>query len=159
MKSREQIAELVEKFLDGRTTNSEERELYAWFGSAEVPEEWSDLKAMFAWYEAGMPEQKLSRQAETPRSRRSMWLTIGSVAGIAASVALIITLILPDVDDYVDATHLKHQQSDIYKGSYIVEHGVRSDDLSYIEGDIEELLERADNLEQRADELLAWADI
>lgn len=159
MKSRDQIAELVEKFLDGRTTNAEERELYAWFSTAEVPEEWSDLKAMFTWYEEGMPEQTQTKQAEKPRSRRSMWLSLGSVAGIAASVALIITLMPSDIDDYVDLSHPTPNQVNMYEGSYIVEQGVRTDDLAYIEGDIEELLERADNLEQRADELLAWADI
>lgn len=157
MKSRDQIAVLVEKFLDGRTTNAEERELYAWFSSAEVPEEWSDLKEMFAWYEEGMPEQ--TQQTVKPRSRRSMWLALGSMAGIAASVALIITLMPSDIDDYVDVSLPAHNQVNLYEGSYIVEQGVRSDDLAYIEGDIEELLERADNLEQRADELLAWADI
>ena len=159
MKSRDQIAVLVEKFLDGRTTNAEERELYAWFSSAEVPEEWSDLKAMFAWYEEGLPEQTKMRQAEKPRNKRSMWLALGSMAGIAASVALIITLMPSDIDDYVDVSLPAHNQVNLYEGSYIVEQGVRSDDLAYIEGDIEELLERADNLEQRADELLAWADI
>ena len=157
MKSRDQIAELVEKFLDGCTTNAEERELYVWFSSAEVPEEWSDLKAMFAWYEEGMPEQ--TQQTVKPRSRRSMWLALGSMAGIAASVALVITLMPSDIDDYVDVSLPEHNQVNLYEGSYIVEQGVRSDDLAYIEGDIEELLERADNLEQRADELLAWADI
>lgn len=159
MKSRDQIAELVEKFLDGRTTNAEERELYAWFSTAEVPEEWSDLKEMFAWYEEGMPEQTKMRQAEKPRSKRSMWLALCSMAGIAASVALVITLMPSDIDDYVGVSHPAPNQVNMYEGSYIVEQGVRSDDLAYIEGDIEELLERADNLEQRADELLAWADI
>ena len=52
------IESLIEKFLEGRTTNAEERELYAWFATADVPKEWSDLKAMFAWYAEGMPEQK-----------------------------------------------------------------------------------------------------
>lgn len=159
MKSRDQIAELVEKFLDGRTTNAEERELYAWFSSAEVPEEWSDLKEMFAWYEEGMPEQTKMKQAEKPRNKRSMWLALGMVAGIAASVALIITLMPSDIDDYVDVSLPEHNQVNLYEGSYIIEQGVRSDDLAYIEEDIEELLERADNIEQRADELLAWADI
>lgn len=159
MKSRDQIAELVEKFLDGRTTNAEERELYAWFSSAEVPEEWSDLKEMFAWYEEGMPEQTKMKQAKKPRNKRSMWLALGTVAGIAASVALVITLMPSDIDDYVDVSLPEHNQVNLYEGSYIIEQGVRSDDLAYIEEDIEELLERADNIEQRADELLAWADI
>ena len=56
MKHRAEIETLVERFLEGRTTSSEERELYAWFASADIPEEWHDLKAMFAWYSEGMPE-------------------------------------------------------------------------------------------------------
>jgi hypothetical protein len=159
MKSREQIADLVEKFLDGRTTNAEERELYAWFSSEDVPDEWSDLKAMFAWYDEGMPEPTQSQQAVKPRSRRSMWLTLGSVASVAASVALVITLMPSEIEDHDIVPQSTPQEANIYSGSYIIEQGVRNDDLAYIEGDIEELLERADNLEQHADELLAWADI
>ena len=51
------IESLVDRFLEGRTTNAEEHELYEWFATADVPDKWSDLKAMFAWYAEGMPDK------------------------------------------------------------------------------------------------------
>ena len=207
MKHRAEIETFVERFLEGRTTSSEERELYAWFASADIPEEWHDLKAMFAWYSEGMPETVIEadtadtaqcspqrqntttpqptpqqhastsprptpqvhcstspqptpqghgstsprptpqQHASTTLRRRWIWLTSGAVGtGIAATVATLLwfTPARPTFD--------------IYEGSYIIEAGVRCDNSDYIRADIEALLERADNIEQKADMLLALAD-
>lgn len=195
MKHRAEIETLVERFLEGRTTSSEERELYAWFASADVPEGWHDLKAMFAWYSDGMPETVIEadtadtaqcspqrqntttpqptpqvhcstsprptpqghgstspqptpqKNASTTLRRRWIWLTSGAVGtGIAAIVATLLwfTPARPTFD--------------IYEGSYIIEAGVRCDNSDYIRADIEALLERADNIEQKADMLLSLAD-
>ena len=152
MKSREYIATLVEKFLDGRTTNDEERELYAWFRHEEVPAEWTELKAMFAWYEEGMPEREAPVATVPTLPKRSLWLRWGTACGIAASVAIIIMLFSPN-------NEALHTSNNIYEGSYIVEQGVRYSDIEHIEDDIEELLERADAIELKADELIAWAEI
>lgn len=165
MKHRAEIETLVERFLEGRTTSSEERELYAWFASADIPEEWHDLKAMFAWYSEGMPETLIEETSSqpalnqdtttahtpaprhaTPR-RRTIWLSGAAIGtGIAAIVATLLwfTPARPTFD--------------IYEGSYIIEAGVRCDNSDYIRADIEALLERADNIEQKADMLLALAD-
>lgn len=157
MTQKKHIEQLVEKFLDGRTTNAEERELYAWFRSNDVGDEWAELKAMFAWYEAGMPEQKAEEtqhiELRAPRTeRRGLWLAVGAVAGVAASVVVALTVWL---------TFDKNQDNglSIYAGSYIVEGGVRYDNIEDIEGDIEAMLARAELIEQSADELIAWADI
>ena len=227
MKHRAEIETLVERFLEGRTTSSEERELYAWFASADVPEEWHDLKAMFAWYSEGMPETLIedttsqpalnqdataahaptqhatpqptptqsataahaptprhatpqptptqsataalaptprlatpqptptqsatTAHAPTPRHasprRRTIWLSEAAIGtGIAAAIAALLWL-TPARPAF-----------DIYEGSYIIEAGVRCDNSDYIRADIEALLKRADNIEQRANMLLAMAD-
>lgn len=160
MKHRAEIETLVERFLEGRTTSSEERELYAWFASADVPEEWHDLKAMFAWYSEGMPETPIedatsqpalnqdatTSHAPTPR-RRTIWLSGAAIGtGIAAAIAALLWL-TPARPAF-----------DIYEGSYIIEAGVRCDNSDYIRADIEALLKRADDIEQRANMLLAMAD-
>lgn len=160
MKHRAEIETLVERFLEGRTTSSEERELYAWFASADVPEEWHDLKAMFAWYSEGMPETLIedatsqpalnqdatTSHAPTPR-RRTIWLSGAAIGtGIAAAIAALLWL-TPARPAF-----------DIYEGSYIIEAGVRCDNSDYIRADIEALLKRADDIEQRANMLLAMAD-
>lgn len=161
MREHKQIYDLVEKFLEGRTSNTEERELYAWFRENEVPAEWQELKAMFEWYEEGMPEinnahsGQLSEQPtpvtqhttiSRPRRRVRMWLTGVAITAAASIAALLwLTPTPPTID--------------IYEGSYIIEAGVMCDNSESIRQDIEELLARAELIEQSADELIAWADI
>lgn len=145
MKHREHIKALVEKFLDGRTTLAEEQALYDYFASDNIPQEWHDLKAMFAWYSEGMPEDKLPRTSkQRKQSHTKWWVAIGGVA--AAAIALIITL-TP-----------QRQRVNIYEGSYTIVQGVYCDNIDEIESDIEMLLMRADDLERRADSLLALAE-
>lgn len=143
------IEALVEKFLDGRTTNAEEQELYAWFATADVPDEWTDLKAMFAWYREGMPETTgLVESAPKPKSRFSLSLRRGVMAiSTAVAVAVVAVLIWP-------SSH----KVNIYEGSYIIESGDYCDNIEYIQEDIEALLQRADDIERRSDELLALAE-
>ena len=160
MREHKHIYDLVEKFLEGRTSNAEERELYAWFRENEVPAEWQELKAMFEWYEAGMPEinnahsGQLSEQptpitqhtaTSRPRRRVRMWLTGAAITAAASIAALLwLTPTPPTID--------------IYEGSYIIEAGVICDNSESIRQDIEELLMRADEIERHADSLLALAD-
>lgn len=143
------IEALVEKFLDGRTTNAEEQELYAWFATADVPDEWTDLKAMFAWYSEGMPETtSLVESAPKPKSRFSLSLRRGVMAiSTVVAVAIVAVLMWP-------SSH----KVNIYDGSYIIESGDYCDNIEYIKEDIEALLQRADDIERRSDELLALAE-
>lgn len=150
MKQLSNIQALVERFLEGQTSNDEERELYAWFAENDVPDEWQHLKQMFAWYAAGMPEQNNEQQqTTTPRPTRthSVWLrwTVGTAAVVAVIVA---TMLRPE-----------SEITSMYEGSYIVKDGVRYENMALIEEDIEATLQRADALEHRANELLAWADM
>lgn len=160
MKMREDIAILVEKFLDGKTTNSEEQILYDWFSVNDVSEEWQPVKAMFVWYAEGMPEKQNENERESKETLQSQtrsvslhrprrvirWVSMG--VGIAAMVAIVLI------------TTLRPRQSEfnIYEGSYIVEAGVRNDDIVSIESEIEAMLLRAEAIENHANELLAWAD-
>ena len=160
MREHKHIYDLVEKFLEGRTSNAEERELYAWFRENEVPAEWQELRAMFEWYEAGMPEinnahrGQLSEQptpvtqhtvTSRPRRRARMWLTGAAITAAASISALLwLTPTPPAID--------------IYEGSYIIEAGVMCDNSESIRQDIEELLMRADEIERHAENLLALAD-
>ncbi|MBP3548493.1 MAG: hypothetical protein J6J64_07445 [Alistipes sp.] len=148
MKHIDDIKQLVERFLEGRTTNAEEHELYEWFATADVPEEWSDLKAMFAWYAAGMPEESAAPARRKLRPARELW--VGWAAGVAAVVAIAVLIFREDEP---------RRPIDIYEGSFIIAEGVRYDEPAYIEQEIEALLLRADAIEQKADDLLAWAEL
>lgn len=156
MKTREEIAILVEKFLDGKTTNQEEQMLYDWFSANDVSEEWQPLKEMFAWYADGMPEKQIELSEELQPQKRGValrrphrvirWISMG--VGIAAMVAVVLIATLRP----------RQSEFNIYEGSYIVEAGVRNDDIASIESEIEAMLKRAENYEQQANDLLAWAD-
>lgn len=143
------IEDLVEKFLDGRTTNAEEQELYAWFATADVPDEWTDLKAMFAWYREGMPEMEgATESVSRPKPRFSLTMRRAIIA-VASAVAVVLVAIM---------LWPSSREMNIYEGSYIIEQGSYCDNIEYIKDDIEALLERADELEHKSQELLALAD-
>lgn len=156
MKTREEIAILVEKFLDGKTTNQEEQMLYDWFSANDVSKEWQPLKEMFAWYADGMPEEQIELSEELQPQKRGVslhrprrvirWISVG--VSIAAMVAVVLIATLRP----------RQSEFNIYEGSYIVEAGVRNDDIASIESEIEAMLKRAENYEQQANDLLAWAD-
>ena len=156
MKMREEIVILVEKFLDGKTTNQEEQMLYDWFSANDVSEEWQPLKEMFAWYADGMPEKQIELSEELQPQKRGValrrprrvirWISVG--VGIAAMVVVVLIATLRP----------RQSEFNIYEGSYIVEAGVRNDDIASIESEIEAMLKRAENYEQQANDLLAWAD-
>lgn len=156
MKTREEIAILVEKFLDGKTTNQEEQMLYDWFSANDVSKEWQPLKEMFAWYADGMPEEQIELSEELQPQKRGVslhrprrvirWISVG--VSIAAMVAVVLIATLRP----------RQSEFNIYEGSYIVEAGVRNDDIASIESEIEAMLLRAEAIENHANELLAWAD-
>lgn len=156
MKTREEIAILVEKFLAGKTTNQEEQMLYDWFSANDVSKEWQPLKEMFAWYADGMPEKREEEKTAKRPQKRGVslrhprrvirWISVG--VSIAAMVAVVLIATLRP----------RQSEFNIYEGSYIVEAGVRNDDIASIESEIEAMLKRAENYEQQANDLLAWAD-
>lgn len=140
------IADLVEKFLDGRTTNSEERELYVWFRTHDVPEEWKPLKSMFAWYEEGMPEEGVVEEEHRPIVSRSRvvplrrWLQLAG--GCAALLAIVMFLFREDTF-----------------GGDAQKQGSDADDSTIVATVDDDLMHRADLIEQQAYELLAWAEM
>lgn len=144
------IESLVEKFLEGRTTNAEERELYKWFATADVPDKWSDLKAMFAWYAEGMHDKAAPAKPKPHMTIRRRWWVAAATA--VAACAAVIVVLLPHGNTEPQMRY------NIYEGSYIVEAGIRYDDIEVIEDDIEELFARAEAIELEANELIAWAD-
>lgn len=46
---------LIDNFMSGKTSLDEEMWLSGYFRTHDVPKEWTDYKAMFAYFDAGMP--------------------------------------------------------------------------------------------------------
>lgn len=84
--TKEYIAQLLNRFMEGATTIEEERLLAEYFRKTEhVPEEWSDYRRMFDWFSEGMPMKKTA-----PRRRWWPW-----AAAAAVITAIIIAFSIP----------------------------------------------------------------
>ena len=84
--TKEYIARLLNRFMEGATTIEEERLLAEYFHKTEhVPEEWSDYRRMFDWFSEGMPMIKTA-----PRRRWWPW-----AAAAAVITAIIIAFSIP----------------------------------------------------------------
>lgn len=87
------IKELLDRFMDGKTTIAEERQLADWFRTAIVPEEWIAYKDMFAYFDAGMPADEPQQTVEpegTAVRRKALlwWAAAVAVVALLCSVAV-----------------------------------------------------------------------
>ena len=111
--------EWLDKFLDGRTSNEEEKALYAFFASDGVPKDLRKYKKMFSWYAGKMQGELPSRSA-----RRHNIMTICS---LAASVLLLVGIGMGIQN------HIKQQEVyESYRGSYIIHDGKKITDIRKI---------------------------
>ena len=103
---KQQIAELLSKFMAGETNVAEENVLAQYFRTHEVDDEWAEYKEMFALFDSGQVDIELERDTsklpnnadderirklpmavkEKPKIVVLRWL----VAGIAACIALLL---------------------------------------------------------------------
>ena len=145
--TRENIEEYITRFMEGETTNEEERAIYHFFRSEEVPEHLKVYAPMFAWYEEGMPEKQAVVSLKTPR-RFHLPVEIWSI-GIAATIAVVVglgTLLFWDKDNN------ELDEWACYEGSYIEVRGKRITNVKQILPSILETLNEADRIEQLAQE-------
>ena len=93
--TKEYIARLLDRYMDGTSTLDEEDILAQYFRGDNIPEEWACYKEMFSEIEAMKPEADAAQPAaaEEPTHGRRRWM-IWSVAA-AAAVAGIIYLAAP----------------------------------------------------------------
>ena len=93
--TKEYIARLLDRYMDGTSTLQEEDILAQYFKGDNIPEEWACYKEMFQEIEAMKPETEADQPvaAEEPTHRRRRWMIWGVAA--AAAVAGIIYLAAP----------------------------------------------------------------
>ena len=145
--TRENIEEYITRFMEGETTNEEERAIYHFFRSEEVPEHLKVYAPMFAWYEEGMPEKQAVVSLKTSR-RFHLPVEIWSI-GIAATIAVVVglgSLLFWDKDNN------ELDEWACYEGSYIEVRGKRITNVKQILPSILETLNEADRIEQLAQE-------
>ena len=61
MYNEKQIRQLLTRFMEGHTTVEEEQEIARWFAArSEVAPDLEDYRQMFAYFDAGMPEEDVA---------------------------------------------------------------------------------------------------
>ncbi|MCL1932709.1 MAG: hypothetical protein FWF53_02700 [Candidatus Azobacteroides sp.] len=123
------IEELIDRFFEGQTTNEEERELYDFFSSENIPESLLPYRPIFAYFETGIKEE--SGHPIIIQSSRNKRIRIW--ASIAASLLILISL---------GIYHFTREKDyNPYEGSYIVRNGVKITDPKIVNPKIEKTIE------------------
>jgi len=108
---KQQIAQLLSKFMAGETSVAEEEVLAQYFRTHEVSEEWAEYKEMFALFDNGkvdiepgiqnvqrsmfnVQRDKLPKQPKTVKEKPKIVALRWLMAGIAASIALLLVFYL-----------------------------------------------------------------
>ena len=73
--TKEYLAQLLERFMNGTSTLEEESVLANYFRHTAVPKEWAAYKKMFAYFDTGMPPVNMSR-----KRLLKPWLAAASIA-------------------------------------------------------------------------------
>ena len=73
--TKEYIAQLLERFMNGTSTLEEESVLANYFRHTAVSKEWAAYKKMFAYFDTGMPPVNMSR-----KRLLKPWLAAASIA-------------------------------------------------------------------------------
>lgn len=136
----ENVGQLINKFMEGETSNAEEAALYKFFKEGAVPDKLRVYKPMFAYFAGGMKEEDLPGVTEEKRApavvvplqgasprpswqhrwRRFVWPLAAGVAACFFGVTGFL--------------HYEKQQDvyNSYSGSYVIEHGRRLSDIRSI---------------------------
>lgn len=134
------LERLLERFMDGETSNAEEQLIYERFRSGDIPECCRQYAPMMVWL-----ADKTQSDEETPAvppfkrfATVKLWLSIAAAVMVVATLAIGLfmrpTRTLPD-EDYIT-----------YAGSYVIKNGVKYTDLDEI---MPELLEAEQLVEQQ----------
>ena len=123
----EHIEELIERFFEGQTSNTEEQLLYEFFAGNNVPEHLLNYKDVFAYLSNDIKEEVSEIKTDIPVRliQRKKWILWSGIA--AALLALV--LLNPFAYD--------NKPFDPYEGSYIIRNGVRITDMDIIRPELE----------------------
>jgi hypothetical protein len=136
------IEKLLERFFEGYTSNAEERQLYDFFASRDVPKHLLPCKPLFAGFEA-IPEAFCENGPPVRRKSYGKWILWSGVAA-----ALLVLLLL-------NPFGYGNKPPNPYEGSYIVRNGVRITDLEIIRPELEATVRQVLQQQEEAERLIA----
>ena len=77
---------LIDSFISGNTTLDDEIWLGNYFRTHDVPDEWSDYKALFAYFDAGMPLNKNELTEHRAVSIKNRWQIVAQLTAAAVII-------------------------------------------------------------------------
>ncbi|MBO5000284.1 MAG: hypothetical protein J6C58_05575 [Bacteroidaceae bacterium] len=147
------IEEYIQRFLEGETSNEEEKAIYRFFHTEEVPEHLKPYAPMFAWYEEGMPEEPVPVTVENTELVRKhlQWKRfLPAVWSVGIAAMLVIGIGLGMLSYFDEDT----EEWSCYEGSYVEVNGKRITDVKEIMPCILETIVEADQIERQIEERL-----
>ena len=144
-KKNDYIEELIERFFEGQTSNTEEQLLYEFFAGNNVPKHLLNYKDVFAYLSTDIKEEVSEIKSDIPVHliQRKRWLLW---AGIAAAM-LALVLLNPFL--------YGNKPFDPYEGSYIIRNGVRITDLDIIRPELEATVRQVLQQQEESEQLLS----
>ena len=110
--------------MEGHTTVEEEQEIARWFAArSEVAPDLEDYRQMFAYFDAGMPEEDVAvTHVATGRSSsvaRSIALRVAMIAAACVAVAVVMTLALSPSSPSADSVQIAAVPIDTVSGAAV----------------------------------------
>lgn len=151
MDNSKKIRKLIQRFFDGETTLAEERLLYDFFASDNVPDELAEYKEMFAGYAAIWQAEEVKTEvcgmADGNGSKAGYKTSVIKRLAISIFAAAAIMTGFIFINSRIEEQRFMEK----YEGSYMIVNGQRIDNLSEIRNEIEQLMAQADEIERMAD--------
>ncbi len=141
------IENLLERFFEGETTNTEEQELYAFFARPDLPEHLNDYKPVFGYFETGIArevekgEEAAMPVRKFPFFKRWFWI------GTAVAASLLLFLFLNKGDSG------KEDEFNPYAGSYIIRNGVKAEIPEAVARELDEVIRQAEKKQYEKERL------
>lgn len=124
MYNEKQIRQLLTRFMEGQTTVEEEQEIARWFAARrEVAPDLEDYRQMFAYFDAGMPEEDVAvtpvAAGGSPSVARSIALRVAMIAAACVAVAVVMTLALSPSSPSADSVQIAAVPVDTVSGASV----------------------------------------
>lgn len=124
MYNEKQIRQLLTRFMEGQTTVEEEQEIARWFAARrEVAPDLEDYRQMFAYFDAGMPEEDVAvtpvAAGGSPSVARSIALRVAMIAAACVAVAVVMTLALSPSSPSADSVQIAAVPVDTVSGAAV----------------------------------------
>lgn len=149
------IEDYIRRFMEGETTNEEEKAIYRFFRTEEVPEHLKSYAPMFVWYEEGMPEESWGdghKKIVQKDGIHSLWKRVPLAVWNMGIAAMLVIGIGFGTLSYFDGS--QKEEWACYEGSYIEVNGKRISDVEEIMPCILETLAEAERIEKQIEERL-----